>query len=261
MPTSDDIITHKKLILIRQLYQRSVIQATNEHGHVDRILSIIGFDLSVETLLKVVISRLKPAKTRKLDINFHELIILTNSEFSSHNLPALPDTSKVVHVRSIRNDAQHNAKYPNIMDVDEAKVYVRDFLKKVIFNVWGLSFDSISLTDIIQHKRVKKFLVVAENELENGNYTNSIINAEVGFKLTLSSIKGSIVGWMPDLNALSAVDAFGRHVDSHEAVECIKKMQESMMLFMVGLDYSSYFRYESIVRSLYWADSFISRKR
>lgn len=44
MPITLDVITRKKLILVRQIYQRALLQAEAQHSYVDRILSLIGFD-------------------------------------------------------------------------------------------------------------------------------------------------------------------------------------------------------------------------
>ena len=51
MPITLDVITRKKLILVRQIYQRAVLQAEAQHSYVDRILSLIGFDGNRQILL------------------------------------------------------------------------------------------------------------------------------------------------------------------------------------------------------------------
>jgi hypothetical protein len=71
MPASLDVITRKKLILVRQLYQRAVIQGEAQHSYVDRIIAVIGFDLSNETLLKAIVSCLDATKPIASDFKWH----------------------------------------------------------------------------------------------------------------------------------------------------------------------------------------------
>ena len=65
MPMPVDPITRRKLVLVRQLYQQAEKQSSLPHSSVSRIMAIIGFDLTVETLLKAIVGalmklRLKP---------------------------------------------------------------------------------------------------------------------------------------------------------------------------------------------------------
>jgi hypothetical protein len=56
MAVTPDLITHKSLILIKQIYQRAAVQSASQHSDVDRVPSLISFDLANETLLKSAIT-------------------------------------------------------------------------------------------------------------------------------------------------------------------------------------------------------------
>ncbi|CAN5725256.1 hypothetical protein BH24ACI2_BH24ACI2_01210 [soil metagenome] len=62
MLISLDVVTRKKLILVKQIYQRALIQAQAKHSYVDCIFAVVGFDLANETVLKAVVSALNPTK-------------------------------------------------------------------------------------------------------------------------------------------------------------------------------------------------------
>lgn len=254
MALTVDLITRKKLILVRQLYQRAVTQSLLSQSYVDRILSLIGFDLAVETLLKIVFSSLNTVKDA--DNAFHILITSTDELLIQAGLPPLPDKAKIKHVHSLRNDAQHKAKYPNETDVGDCRTYVRDFLQQVISNVWGLSLESISLADIVQHPKVKEYLEQAEVELENGEYMKAIIQAEAGFEMTMTLIRSSVVGTMPNAQAFVMLDTFGKTVNSNAAVQVLNNMQETMLLFVVGLEFNTFVHYKQIIRSFLGPISF-----
>jgi hypothetical protein len=57
-----DTIVRKKLILVKQLYQNALLQSSSRHNILNRILSVIGFDLSTETLLRAIVSSLETRK-------------------------------------------------------------------------------------------------------------------------------------------------------------------------------------------------------
>jgi hypothetical protein len=58
-----DPISQRKLVLAPQIYQGALIQAQLRHSYVDRILAVIGFD--VTRVLKAVFGALDPPKTHK----------------------------------------------------------------------------------------------------------------------------------------------------------------------------------------------------
>ena len=49
-------VTQKKLVIVRQLFESASVQATSRYSPVSRIMALIGFDLAIETLLKVIVS-------------------------------------------------------------------------------------------------------------------------------------------------------------------------------------------------------------
>jgi hypothetical protein len=111
MPIPLDSITRRKLILARQIYQRALLQAQPRHSYVDRILAVIGFDLTNESILKAIVGVLEPKKNA--DKDFHGVLQQADNCLVTAQLPGVPNKSKIQHVHDLRNDAQHKAKYPN----------------------------------------------------------------------------------------------------------------------------------------------------
>jgi hypothetical protein len=66
MPIPLDAISQRKLVLVKQLYQLAFNQSELRHSTINRIVSVIGFDLTVETLLKTVVSALIQISTRQI---------------------------------------------------------------------------------------------------------------------------------------------------------------------------------------------------
>ncbi len=241
MSISLDVITRKKLILVRQIYQRAVIQSEVLHSEFDRIMSLIAFDLANETILKAIVAVLDPAKTA--DNKFQAIIQSADALLVAKGLPDVPDKVKIQHVHSLRNDAQHKAKFPNASDVSDCRTYTRDFLQQVVSNTWGQDFHTISLTDVITHPRVRSLLVQAEVNLKEDKPEWAIGHAKAAFEVAVHKVKPSVVGRYAD-NMRTSFEFKGKwlHLDS-SMVDTIKKISNAVFLSVVGLDHPSYLRY------------------
>ena len=73
-----DVITRKKLILVKQIYQKALIQSQITYKVVDRMLAIVEFDFANETTLKSIAYALNP--TIRLKRTFPEVIEQVESE-------------------------------------------------------------------------------------------------------------------------------------------------------------------------------------
>jgi len=247
MPIPLDVITRKKLILVRQLYQRALLQSEAQHSYVDRIMALIGFDLSNETVLKAVVGTLEPAKA--VDKDFQAVIQQADAALTKASLPQVPDKAKIQHVHSLRNDAQHKAKYPNDTDVSDCRTYTRDFLKQIILDVWNENFRSLSLVDVVQNKVVKSYLTEAETELVNGNYKEAVVKCIAAMDWTFSRVKNSIVGRIPyNTNAFVVAETFGGPKESTEVFKSFMYMRDLIMRLVIGLDFPGYVKYKHITQ-------------
>ena len=248
MPIALDLITHKNLILIKQIYQRAAVQSAAEHSDVDQILALISFDLANETLLKNAVAAVD--SRAKIVSDLTELI-KTADEVFSRSMPAIPpvpDAQKLRRVRKIRNAAMHDATYPTAPDVSDCRTYTKDFLQQMVNNVWGVVFDSVSLTDVIHNERVKDFLSKAEQELRTGNYTEAVVNAMAGFQWALSKVRRSIVGATPKgVDAFMMLD-YNEPKPNKEIFESFKEIQTIAFQSLIGLDHVGCIKYKRITR-------------
>lgn len=134
----------------------------------DRILSLISFDLANETLIKNAIVAVNSRIKIVSDLN--ELLKVADDVFKKAMplIPPVPDAQKVRRVRKIRNAAMHDATYPTPADISDCRTYTKDFIQQLVLNVWNQDFTSIRLSDLIRHPSVKSYLSQAELKLEEG---------------------------------------------------------------------------------------------
>lgn len=248
MPISVDLITHKKLILVKQLYQNAVVLSGSQHSTINRILSIIGFDLSIETSLRAAVGSLDSSRTPA--DGFQGLIQQVDNLCTQAGMNPIPDRANIQHIHSIRNDAQHKAKYPNESDINDCRTYTRDFLHKIFFEIWGVDFENISLVDIVQHDRVKRFLAEAETALEQKDYQLAVQHSAAGLTYALNRVQRAVVGYMPSFtNRFMMIDSFGREAsesNGRDVYQAFKRIQDTVMYLSMGMNYSEYMKYKQI---------------
>lgn len=194
MPFSIDDLTRKKLALLKQLYQRGVLQSSSEYSTVNRILSVIVFDLAIENALRTVISTLNTSIRVDDDRTFPKLVQQAKYELQDADLGPIPYESEIKHVHKVRNDAQHNSRYPSEIEVSDSRTYARDFLRKIVWQVWGCSFDSISLVDFVNNQKAREFLARSEAALAQDDYEQCVSNANAGLSWTISKVPRLLIG-------------------------------------------------------------------
>ncbi len=243
-----DSITHKRLILVKQLYQHAVVQSASQHSTISRILSVIGFDLAVETVLKAMVSSLEPSKAPAN--SFQGLVQQGDRLLATAGYSPVPDKANIQYVHSIRNDAQHKAKYPNESDVSDCRTYTRDFLRSVLTDVWGLDFDKISLTDLVQDNTVTQFLSDAETALSKDDYQQAVQQAAAGLTWALNRVETAIVGRLPSFTrGIMLIDSFGElasEMDAGDAYRALERMRETLLYVALGMNHSDYMKYRQI---------------
>ena len=246
MTIAIDAIIHKKLVLVKQLHHQAVVRTHSPSGIIARIIGLICFDLSVETVLKIAVSCLYPSKTPA--DSFQGLIQQCETLMTASNLGNIPDKANIQHIHSLRNDAQHKAKYPNDSDINDCRTYCSDFHNKFLTQLWGISIDAISLTDLIQHSDVKKYLVNAESNLLQGQYLESVENASAGLTLALDLVRNAIVGRKSYFtNAFMMSDGFdGLGKPDRDVFHAFERMQNVLLYLTLGMDYSDYMHYIDI---------------
>ena len=173
----DQVIT-KKLLLVKQLYLQSLLQAKVRQSDVGRITTIVIFDLAIETMLKTITLALDPKKDP--DETFEALIQQADDLMMKAGLLSLPNKTPIRHVHSIRNDAQHKARYPSDAEVNDCRTYTRDFLTAACSQIWGEQFEKISMLDLIQHEDVKAYLSQAEKSLSENDLERALAHAKEG---------------------------------------------------------------------------------
>lgn len=246
MSVQPDPVILKKLVLSKQLFNRALVQ-TNSFSNIEHLMAVITFDLATETVLNAVVSSLEPNKTPSDGIP--SLLNQVDKILSDKNIGNVPDRANIVSVHNIRNDAQHDARYPHSSELSDCQTYTRDFLKKIVKLVWNVDFDKITLTDLIKHEKIKTHLQSADEFLLNGNYKKAIEKATIGFDKALSSVGRVLVGStsLYSHNKIVVTDPFGRKMAGNDTItKAFERMQETLRLLALGLNSLDFLKYKKI---------------
>jgi hypothetical protein len=251
MPISADAITHKRLILIKQLYQQALIQAGDHSSSIRRIMAVIGFDLAIETMLKAVVSALDTKKVA--DREFQAIIQQADDLLAKNSLLEVPDKAHIRHVHEIRNGVQHKATYPNDTDISDCRTYTRDFLQKVTQEVWGLSFEKISLSELVKHPKVREDLLAGEAALSEGNYVEAVRQASIGLERAFLLLERKLVGrGLKFIRGIMVERGFDDIVSSPDVLKTLEKMQETMLHLLMGSNEADHAHYKQIAGPMVW---------
>jgi hypothetical protein len=246
MLISLDTITRKKLILVKQIYQRALIQSQFTHRVIDRMLAVVGFDFANETLLKATAVALNP--TIKLERPFPKVIDQVDAELGKVSKIKL-ETTKIQHVHDIRNAAQHHARFPSDIEVSDSRTYTRDFLTQTFSDVWGESFESLSLIDVIQSNTAKKYLMEAEIDLTNNNFTDVLAKSIASFEIMIGGIANSITenisSWV---NAYVVTETFEKQEPNRKVFEAFMKTRDLISLQIAGINPQEYLKFKRLTR-------------
>ena len=247
-----DPITYKKLILVRQIYDEALIKSHSTHNNVDMIMAVVGFDLSIETTIKAIFMNLETIRTPKQE--FQPLITETDTLLTNYQLGQIPDKAQIQYIHNIRNDAQHKAKYPNPSNVSDCRTYTRDFLQKIIKQVWDIEFDKISLADTIKDQEIKTHLLKAEEFFRNNDSKSAVKESSIAFTKTLSHVSVAIVGRNSlSIGSMGIVlqDMTGKTQKDEALFHSIKRMRETLEVFALGINQYDYRKYKKITGSIF----------
>jgi hypothetical protein len=237
-----DVVTHKKLMLVKQIYQRALIQSQFTHKIVDRMLAVVGFDLANETTLKAIAVALNP--TIKFQQNFPELIKQVDGELAALG-GKLPNVAHIQYIHKIRNDAQHYAKFPSEIEVSDCRTYTRDFLIQTFSDVWGESFESISLVDIIENVEIKNHLLEAGKDFAQKDYTQTLIKSMVAFQKAVGGLADLLTDHISYwIKSIVVTETFEEAQPSENVFRAFIRTRELIALQAIGINPQEFLKYK-----------------
>lgn len=245
MAIAIDSVTLKKLVFIKRIYQQALIDANNRYNEVIKTISVIEFDFAIESCLKTIINSLD--STKSPPENFPDLLKQCDLILEKRGMELLPDKAHIQYIHTIRNDAQHKAKYPNDDIISDCRTYARDFLENSIKGIYGKSFESIRISDAVRNNEIQEFLKKGESLLEQNKYSESVFHSVSALTTTLHHVKKAMVGREHRfVRSILVEGSSGKQESNSDILKSFERMQETLLYVSLGMNFPEYMEYKKI---------------
>ena len=154
----------RKLILAKSVFLHGCIHA-NAKDEVSRMLAIHHFDFAVEMILRCIATKYNIVSSSRQEFHFKDLW----NEIVRKDVK-LPLKSRMFELQDVRNLVQHAGVIPSFEDVTMFKGYVETFLEDIIKREFDISFDELSLAQLIENVELRRVMRRAEELFKEGNY-------------------------------------------------------------------------------------------
>lgn len=166
MPTDD---TLRRLLLAKALYQAALSSSAAPLRSHRRIIAVVNLDLANETLLKAVVWDLgggaQPKREYAPLLAQARALVAQATGASGGNPPPLPGEAGATDLHDARNGAQHRGRAPSDEDLAAGRTHTRDFQAGVVNRVWGLDFESLAHSGVIDEPTCRARMEEAEAAL------------------------------------------------------------------------------------------------
>lgn len=229
MPVLLDNATKRRLVYVKRLFFHG-------HEHIgydtefDKMIAIHHFDNAVELLLKCCATKLNVSFRRSHYIKFPDLWDEINQR------TPLPKKTEIFQLHDFRSNIQHWGTSPFSTEmVNRFDVYVSDFLREVIEQVFGLDFEDLQMSSLVEDKTLMKILAIAENAFQKREYKKCMRFAAAAFNRALRQQRKD----------------FGLFYSSFKNEE-LEILEDRVSILSLGIDYMKYKEYKKIAPYATW---------
>jgi hypothetical protein len=231
MPSKTDDETKRRLVYVKKLYLHG-------HEHIpyqtefDRMIAIHHFDNAIELLLKCVATKLGIDFKNPLFVSFPNLW-----DAISKKTP-LPKKTEIFQLHDFRSNVQHWGISPFSSEVvNRFDVYVADFIREVTEQVFGLNFDQLFMSSLVEDETLRKILTIAEESFEKKNYAKCMRFADAAFNEALWRKQEELGFFLPSPKR-----------------EFLEEVIDKISILALGVDYLNYKKYMKYASGALWDD-------
>lgn len=174
MMASDRDMEIKRLIVTKRLYLHACGHAKGS-DKVGRIIAILNLDNVVEMLLKNLAEKYEIELSAKEDPKFKDL---WNGLKTKKNDIFLPSKGRIFALHDLRNLIQHRGEIPSSESVVANCALVGEFFQGICTNHFGISYESLHLSELIIDSQLKLKMENSEKKFENGDFSGAFNDAK-----------------------------------------------------------------------------------
>lgn len=187
--TEIDTVTRKRLIYVKRLHMHG-------HEHIpygtefDRMIAIHHFDNAIELLLKCVATKYELSFGDPLRVTFPKLWNEVSKEYKRRQGSELPKKTEMFQLHRIRSDVQHWGISPISLEiVKDFDAYTLDFIQKILDSVFGLEYNELFMSSLIDDLKIRELLTDAERSFADEKWKEAITKVSIAFALASTKMR------------------------------------------------------------------------
>ncbi len=185
----------QQLILVKHLYEDA--RLLEERGDAFSLTkAVVLLDLSIEHILNNLILNLDPTFTVNQtkssgDINRRTLSGNASTALRAAGKKPLLEERELANLHALRNLVQHIGMEPAQSEVDRYLAAANNMLISVFEDVYGLSFESFKLWDLVSNIDLRNWLRDSEEALKGGDIRRCIGACKRAHALIIGAVRNS----------------------------------------------------------------------
>jgi hypothetical protein len=240
--TEIDEVIRKRLIYVKSLYMHG-------HQHIpygtefDRMIAIHHFDNAVELILKCVATQYGISFKHPLTVIFPTLWDNVNEKYEQDQNSELPKKTEMFQLHNIRSDVQHWGISPFSLEISSRfDVYTLDFIQMLLDSVFGLKYNELFVSSLINDEEIRKFLTEAEKDLGDEKWKDVVHKVSLAFALAKLKTENKLNIFSPfhELSSLS----FTNLREFREIKDGFEKLTDAVKVLALNIDYEKYTKFE-----------------
>jgi DNA uptake protein ComE-like DNA-binding protein len=221
---------------------------------IDKMISILGLDNSIEYMLRILVSHLDIESITGKTLETAELASLAgeiNSFLKERTARSLPYLNEIKLIRRTRNLVQHGMVDPQ----HELSRYVNiteHFFDELLTRMYGLNRFDLRISSLVQQEGIRKHLMLAEERLDSKKYLLSIVSSRDAFENALFARVGH-----SDLRFSLAPVLIEKKSQESREYWFLKSFVDEFEISKLGADMARYERYKEYLRHIpeeHWVD-------
>lgn len=251
--------SRNRLAFIRYIYRLGLEQTKNPYPLCST--SILSFHDSVDMFLQLVYELKKLDKHKKPNKILHFLDYLESiSEHTAGTKFGLTRFEEMKRLNTSRINLKHKGLIPSKIDVDNLTASVSGFFQENVKSILDVSFDDISMIDLIEDQEVRTTLEKAKNYQIEKNYQLAFGNFAIAFDQLIynylntnkyshnSPFEIDIPANFRHMGNFGIKDPnFHRYVQ--KTINIFESIQSNVKILSLGLDFRRYCKFRSLIPS------------
>jgi hypothetical protein len=237
---------HRKIVNAKYVFERSIQIQTEANGMSFSISLLLMHD-AIEMLMIAVLDHLKIAARPKREfMDFWNDVKQAGFKEPSDFIP-------MQSLNKLRVGLKHNGNLPNPPQVKELTTRTEGFFDNVLSSYCSISYESVSLIDLVPQKEIRDVLVESKRKFSGGEVVPSLIDLKVALHklenpsggMSLSLLRAPSTPSFPD-----EMRGLERHLDHVHAF--MQQTATRVNAIMLGVDPIRYTHFVTSTPSLLW---------